>query len=88
MNTDRLSMAPAFSTLQTAYAAVSAMDTRPAPEQVAALGVLFVTVCEEAGLEVGQQVDAARRRLRHATEHLSNEERALRGYVRTEILAR
>lgn len=85
MNTDQLSMVPAWHTVQTAYAAVSSMQESPAPQRVMGAALLFNELCSGLGLDPSQMLDAARRVARHAEDHHSVEIRGLRTYIRKEF---
>lgn len=85
MNRDQLAMAPAWHTVQTAYAAITAMQEQPPHERVAAVFLLFNEVCAQARLDPSQALDMARRMARHAEDNYSIELRALRTYIREEI---
>lgn len=77
-------MVPAWHTVQTAYAAVSAMQDKPTPERVMGAFLLFHELCTELRIDPSQALDAARRVSRTAEDHHSVELRALRNYIREE----
>ena len=88
MDTDQLSMAPAWRTTQTAYAAIDAMQGQPAPQRVAAVFLLFNELVTALGSDPSQAIDMARRMARHAEDHYSLELNALRAYIRNEVIAK
>lgn len=87
MNLDQMNMVPAFSTVQTAYAALSGAQSSPAPEQVMGFALLFYEVCNELRLDPSEMLDKARRLHRHAQDHFSIELRALTDYISKELRA-
>jgi hypothetical protein len=87
MNPDQLNMVPAFHTIQTAYAALSGAQDRPAAQQVMAFAVLLHEVCAVLRLDPGEMLDKARRVNRHAQDHNSRELRALHRYIQEELNA-
>ena len=84
MNLDQLNSVPAWHTLQTAYAGIDGMQSSPAPMRVMAAAVLFNELCWELRLDPSEMLDKARRVACHAEQHLSNELKALRLYIRNE----
>ena len=85
MNADQLTMVPAWHTVQTAYQAVDAMQSSPAPLRVMAAALLFRELCRGLALDPGQMLDAASRIARTAEDHHSVELGALRTYIRKEF---
>lgn len=85
MNNDQLFMVPAWHTVQTAYQAVDAMQSSPAPQRVMGAALLFSELCRGLGLDPGQMLDAARRVTTVAQDHHSVELGALRSYIRKEF---
>lgn len=85
MNRDQLNMVPAWYTIQTAYAAVSAAQDSPKPQQVMGLVVLFYELCIRLQLDPSEMLDKARRLVRHAEDHHSLELEALRNYIKEEF---
>lgn len=82
MDKTQIDMAPAFETVRTAYAAVSAMQGEPRGQQVMGIALLFRELTEALGLDPSEMLDKARRQARHAEDNYSLEIRALRAYIK------
>lgn len=77
-------MAPAFHTIQTAYAGVAGMQDSPSPLRLMATAVLFLETCKVLRLDPSEMIDKAHRLTRHAEDHASIELAALRTYLKQE----
>lgn len=85
MNHDQLNMAPAFTTVQTAYASLSGAQDSPPALQVMGVAVLFHEICSALRVDPGEMLDKARRLVRDAEDNYSLEVGALRAYITSEL---
>jgi hypothetical protein len=76
----------AHDAVTSAYAAVSAVQDMTPARQVAGVALLFVAMCEVAGLDPSQLINASKRRLATEDDDYTHTEVAgLRAYIKEEI---
>lgn len=83
--TDYLPVTNAQAAVQTAFAAISAIQHLPANEQLAGIAYLFNITAKRAGMTVSELVDVAERMERDADTYFQRETKALRDYVDNEL---
>lgn len=85
MNTDALNNIRPHKAITSAYLQIDAVQHEQAHVQVAGAAVLFLTICQEAGLDVSEVLNKASRITKDDDNPYQPEVRALRAYVRGEI---
>jgi hypothetical protein len=85
MNKDQLNSIISFHAVESAYAAVSAIQSYPKHKQVAGVAVLFTVICEELKLDPSELISKAARVAKDADGFFTRETKALRDYVKGEL---
>lgn len=85
---DFIPFVPPRHTVETAYAALSAIQDAHPGVQVAAIAVLFKEVAETAGMDIPQLINQAGRIVKDDDVAFRAAISALREYVKQEIVAR
>jgi hypothetical protein len=85
MNNDKLNSVGPLAAVQSAYAAITAIQHLPAEDQVAGVALLFTTIVEELKLNPYQIIGASVRRAKDSDSYYTTEIRALRAYIQGEL---